>query len=215
LDEPDRASNGYKQYRTAHLVRLLQIRRLSGLGVPLSQIAVTVRSDADDSEAMLRALDAELSATVERLQQVRTELAKHRAGIVLLSGADPVAHNRADTDRALVTIYSRMFDDAAVDDIRAMAIIPDVTNGEFHQLPADAGEATIRAMAERMVPLVHGLRIRYPWISDPATRTRVAVAQPEQLMRQVFADLYNSAQLQVLAWVNGMVEHTAVTGDEP
>lgn len=32
LDEPERLPNGYKAYRTEHLVRLLQIRRLTGLG---------------------------------------------------------------------------------------------------------------------------------------------------------------------------------------
>ncbi|WAP52215.1 MerR family transcriptional regulator [Arthrobacter sp. ATA002] len=38
LEEPDRMSNGYKQYGARHLARLLQIRRLRDLGVPLAQI---------------------------------------------------------------------------------------------------------------------------------------------------------------------------------
>jgi DNA-binding transcriptional MerR regulator len=39
LEEPERAGNGYKQYGTAHLVRLLQIARLRELGMPLADIA--------------------------------------------------------------------------------------------------------------------------------------------------------------------------------
>ncbi|MFF3442344.1 MerR family transcriptional regulator [Streptosporangium sp. NPDC002721] len=38
LEEPDRRYNGYKQYETLDLVRLLRIRRLAELGVPLSRI---------------------------------------------------------------------------------------------------------------------------------------------------------------------------------
>jgi DNA-binding transcriptional MerR regulator len=38
LPEPERRSNGYKQYTVPHLVRLLRIRRLVDLGVPLSRI---------------------------------------------------------------------------------------------------------------------------------------------------------------------------------
>lgn len=39
LDEPERRSNGYKQYGVSHLVRLLRIKRLTALGFSLSQIA--------------------------------------------------------------------------------------------------------------------------------------------------------------------------------
>jgi DNA-binding transcriptional MerR regulator len=39
LPEPERHSNGYKQYGVAHLVRLLRIKRLVDLGFSLSRIA--------------------------------------------------------------------------------------------------------------------------------------------------------------------------------
>jgi len=38
LEEPERLGDGYKQYELRHLVRLLQITRLTELGFPLSQI---------------------------------------------------------------------------------------------------------------------------------------------------------------------------------
>ena len=77
LPEPERRPNGYKQYRVAHLVRILRITRLTGLGFSLSRIAAM--GGADDPEDALRALDAELAATIARLQRVRVELAAYQA----------------------------------------------------------------------------------------------------------------------------------------
>ena len=38
LTEPERMSNGYKQYGASHLLRLHQIRRMRELGIPLADI---------------------------------------------------------------------------------------------------------------------------------------------------------------------------------
>ena len=73
LAEPERRSNGYKQYGVAHLVRLLRIKRLTDLGFSLTQIARLGDAEEHPAEA-LRALDAELAATIERLQRARVEL---------------------------------------------------------------------------------------------------------------------------------------------
>ena len=78
LPEPERRPNGYKQYRVAHLVRILRITRLTGLGFSLSRIAAMGGAD-DHPEHDLRALDAELAATIARLQRVRVELAAYQA----------------------------------------------------------------------------------------------------------------------------------------
>lgn len=74
LDEPERSRNGYKHYGTSHLARLLQIRRLADLGLPLAQIASL--DDAGHCPAdLLRNLDRDLSEHIERLQRARSELA--------------------------------------------------------------------------------------------------------------------------------------------
>ncbi|WP_327248591.1 MerR family transcriptional regulator [Streptomyces sp. NBC_01320] len=39
LAEPERRSNGYKSYGVPHLVRVLRIKHLTGLGLSLTQIA--------------------------------------------------------------------------------------------------------------------------------------------------------------------------------
>ncbi|MCR2764245.1 MerR family transcriptional regulator [Microbacterium sp. zg.B48] len=74
LDVPDRMSNGYKQYQVGHLVRLLQIRRLRALGVPLEQIA-HVGGRGDASPEALAEIVADLSLSIERLQRARAEIA--------------------------------------------------------------------------------------------------------------------------------------------
>lgn len=95
LDVPERAANGYKQYKVSHLIRLLQIKRLSALGVPLSQVAAMGRADEEPDEA-IRVLDAELEATVDRLNRVRAELAvilRHRAPMHVPPGFAPISRN--------------------------------------------------------------------------------------------------------------------------
>lgn len=116
LPEPERRSNGYKQYTVPHLVRLLRIRRLVDLGVPLSRIDSmedAPRADsptqehatqeggppqedgpapAEDREgsvpATLRELDEELASRIAQLEDARTQI---RA---LLEGGAP-AHTPA------------------------------------------------------------------------------------------------------------------------
>lgn len=71
LEEPERRANGYKQYGVVHLVRLLRIKRLSGLGFSLVQIGAM--GDENPEEAV-RTLDADLAQLIEQLQQRRAGL---------------------------------------------------------------------------------------------------------------------------------------------
>lgn len=73
LDEPERADNGYKQYGVKDLLRLLRVRRLVGLGVPLSQIG-NDDLDGQSIRETLRQLDAEIVASIQRLQQARSDI---------------------------------------------------------------------------------------------------------------------------------------------
>lgn len=72
LEEPERTSNGYKHYEVRHLTRLILIRRLRDLGVPLDRIEQA--SCPDSSEAALGAIDAELAEDIERLKRLRSEI---------------------------------------------------------------------------------------------------------------------------------------------
>lgn len=112
LDQPPRASNGYKQYGVAHLVRVLQIKRLTTLGFSLAQVA-EMGEDITHPVQSLQALDAELAATIERLQRARMEV-----GLLLRHSARPdlpselaLAGNvgdLSDADRSFATYLTRV-----------------------------------------------------------------------------------------------------------
>ena len=112
LAEPERRSNGYKQYGVAHLVRVLRIKRLTDLGFSLSQIADM--GDADEHpEEELRKLDAELAETIERLQGIREELAVilHESTPTDLPAEFAPAAARpdlSDADRAFLVVATRV-----------------------------------------------------------------------------------------------------------
>lgn len=205
LDEPDRRSNGYKQYEVRHLVRLLQIRRLRDLGVPLDQIE-RVGSSGDSSEEALRAIDADLAATIARLQQARVEVQAILSGATVAGvppGFEHVAGRLSHSERSLMLIYSQLYDDAAMADLRDMlASERDAVDDEFDSLPADADEATRQRIAERMVPGLAKHLADYPWLTDPTEH----LAKSPQVTQNAFLEsvvaLYNPAQLDVMVRVS-------------
>jgi DNA-binding transcriptional MerR regulator len=202
LDEPERLSNGYKQYEVRHLVRLLQITRLTDLGVPLSQIQA-VGQAGDDPDAALRVLDAELEATVERLQRIRGELAlilQHRAPAELPAGFSEVGAHLSPADRSLVMIWSRVFDDSAMDDLHDILRDEQRTSDDdaFDALPADADRATRRRLGEALGPAMARLFEAYPWLTDPGEQARRSSTSVVGTVGAAVTELYNPAQLEVL-----------------
>ncbi|HEY3992501.1 MAG TPA: MerR family transcriptional regulator [Ktedonobacteraceae bacterium] len=78
LDEPERATSGYRLYTAHHLLRLQRIRRLRSLGLSLERIRAILSDAAEDSKSTLRAalhsLVEELSAQILELEERRTLL---------------------------------------------------------------------------------------------------------------------------------------------
>ena len=74
LEEPERRHNGYKQYGDRELARLLSIRRLVELGVPLARIG-EAGTDGTVPPEILRQVDAGLAADIARLVRARTDIA--------------------------------------------------------------------------------------------------------------------------------------------
>ena len=202
LDEPERAANGYKQYQVAHLVRLLQITRLADLGVPLARIATMGHAD-EDPAAALRVLDAELEATIQRLQRIRGEVAtilQLGASAELPAGFISAAGDLSAADRSIIMVYSRVLDDAAMDDVQQMVTDEQGSSmdAQLDALPADADRATRRRLAESLAPVISGLVDQYPWLSDPGSRAPRGSAFAEDTVTQALRELYNPAQLEVL-----------------
>jgi len=79
IPEPARDHSGYRRYGAAALVRLLRVRRLRELGLPLDRIAELLDGDEPALHEALDALDAELAAQAERITAQREHLARLRA----------------------------------------------------------------------------------------------------------------------------------------
>jgi DNA-binding transcriptional MerR regulator len=200
LDDPVRAANGYKQYGIPHLVRLLQIRRLIDLGLPLAQIATMGRADEDPDEA-IHVLDAELEVTIERLQRVRAELAiilRHRAAVDLPEGFGPVAGEVSEADRGMLLIYSRILNDEAMAELRAVMQVRDPVDDEFDALAPDADEDTIQRLAERLAPGIRRMQEQYPATRDIEAYTTGSAEAARSTVVEAVLELYNPAQLQAL-----------------
>jgi DNA-binding transcriptional MerR regulator len=210
LAEPERRANGYKQYGVAHLVRLLRIRRLTDLGFSLAQIADMGDAEHQPEEA-LRALDAELASTIERLRRARAEL-----GLILRQSLPaglppeiaPVARTEmSDADRSLFTVMTRVLGPAPrqawADMLRSRPADP--TGEEFDALTADADEETRQDIAERMVPFVRELFDEHPDLRAPATDAPHGEAFAMKTIGKALRELYNPAQLDVLVRVNALL----------
>jgi DNA-binding transcriptional MerR regulator len=203
LEEPERRSNGYKQYGVRHLVRVLRIKRLTDLGFSLAQIEAMGDTD-DHPEQALRTLDAELAATVERLQRVRVEL-----GLILQRSAPadlppefaPAGTGRmSESDRALVVVMTRVLGpqrlQAYADMLQETPSTP--LDGELDDLPADAGADTRQELADRMVPHIRQLYRAHPGLRAPDTDAPHGERFVARTLSSAVRDLYNPAQLDVM-----------------
>ncbi|WP_431928988.1 MerR family transcriptional regulator [Nonomuraea jabiensis] len=215
LDVPERAANGYKQYQVSHLIRLLQIKRLRDLGVPLSQVAA-LGNDEEPDEA-IRALDAELAATVERLNRVRAELAvilRHRAPMHVPPEFAPLSQDLSDTNQSLFMIFSTVFSEEGMEEFRQIVAVRDDLGDEFDVLPPDADDATVDRLAERILPLVRRMRDEHPWSNDPVADSPRGAELAESTMAQAVVELYNPAQLRVLQRLNVLLEQATDANDD-
>ncbi len=203
LPEPRRRSNGYKEYGVAHLVRLVRIKRLTDLGFSLSRIAAMTESDDHPVEA-LRALDAELAGTIDRLHRARLELAvllRQATPAELPPGlADPETLVRmSPADRSFVVVLNQLL---GAETMQAWAGvlrdgIGDPCAEDFDTLAPDADEASREAVARGLVPHVQRLHADHPQLRTVAG-SRYGPRYVQQALGTALRELYNPAQLDVL-----------------
>lgn len=204
LAEPERRSNGYKQYGVAHLVRLVRIKRLVDLGFSLQQIAALGETDEHPEEA-LRELDNELAASIERMQRARDELGE------LLKNSAPTdlppdfvepdtAAKMSDADRKLLVVLGRVLGprgmQAYAEMMRQTPDDPAAT--DLDNLPADADEATREDLAARLAPYIKAVRDAHPALDDSRADAPRGKRFADKAIDDAMLDLYNPAQLDVL-----------------
>ncbi|ATL69389.1 MerR family transcriptional regulator [Nocardia terpenica] len=204
LAEPERRSNGYKLYGVPHLVRLLRIKRLVDLGFSLARIA-EMGDMTDHPEQALRTLDAELAATVERLQRIRTELALSLSQATPTDLPPPLAAaavevDLSDADRALAVVLTRVLSpatlDAYADMLHSYFTHPAVT--EFGRLPADADERIRGECAQRLARLVRQLFGSHPDLRDLTAGAPRGARVATETIGLALNELYTPVQLDVL-----------------
>jgi len=202
LDEPARLTNGYKQYEVRHLVRLLQISRLTDLGVPLAQIE-SIGSSVDDPAGALHTIDAELAATIERLQRIRAGLAailENRTSASLPARFAAAGRDVSEADQSLLLIWSKVFDEGAMDDLKKMLIDSPKTPADVErdELTDDADPKTRRRLGEQYAPVLEAVTQQYEWLGAPGERAPRGAAFAQQTVTEAVAELYDGAQREVL-----------------
>ncbi|UJW28404.1 MerR family transcriptional regulator [Saccharothrix sp. AJ9571] len=216
LEEPERSANGYKQYRVRHLIRLLRIRRLVDLGVPLAGIAAMEESD-ENAEQTLRELDAELAASIERQQRMRKDLAAvlgHRAMADLPAGFEADVAGVSEANRALLLLCSRIFGPPIMAALQELHSVPPTSvDVDFDALTEEAGEAERQRLAERMVPEAHRHQRDFPSLTDLAAQSPHGAASAMSVVVQGLVELYNPAQVDVLKRVAAFLKEKGTPAD--
>ncbi|RAO29966.1 hypothetical protein PSN13_05165 [Micromonospora saelicesensis] len=210
LEEPGRAANGYKQYRIRHLIRLLRIRRLVDLGVPLADIAAMDNS-AEGAERTFRALDAELAASIERQQRIREELAgilRHPDRVDLPPDFGHLAGDLSEGERAFLLVCSRVFEPSVLDTLRKThTVAPTAAEKDLGALTEDASEGTRQRLAERLAPEIDRNRQKYPRLRELAEQG-AAGQEPRNwsVFLHAVVELYEPAQIDVLQRANVILD---------
>lgn len=213
LPEPERRSNGYKQYTSGHLVLALRIARLAGLGFSLEQVAQMLRSE-EHSEESLRGLRAELDTRIAALERIRGEvddllslgISPDVSPEALLAmevlGRDPAARNVA------IVLAHLMPREDTVAFVEVLREAPEEflrINEALLALPADAADDAIAALAEHAAAtLTAFLDVHGGAFPDPVG------GRPEltdaSVLTTVITEDMNSAQRRAMQL---MVEHLA------
>ncbi len=202
LDAPERRYNGYKQYRVQHLVRLLKVRRIVELGVPLAQ----VEAAGNDGHALLgtlRQLDASLAAEIKRMHRKRSDIAailRVHAPVDTPRGFESVVADLSDADLSLIHIYSRLYDEREVFSLKTLvAREPVQIRREFAALRSDADEAVRQYVADRMAAETANWRsVERDELTQDVPRWHPNEGATRRAIAEALNELYNPAQRDVL-----------------
>jgi DNA-binding transcriptional MerR regulator len=227
LPEPGRSRNGYREYTVHDLVRLLRIKRLAALGIPLERMPAMLKNETDSQAELLDQLDADIDAQLARLQTQKALIGlarRHQSAPDLppalarslarfaTSGASP-AMSRMDRDQVILLAHL-----AGDDGIDRLATVygrlaePDVLTGiadvgrQFEALADDASAGEIDVLVTefvaRFAPLMAELADEYdePLFDEAAAAVLFDAYQ---------ADVLNRAQRSALAQVTERLQQLA------
>ncbi|MGW3189588.1 helix-turn-helix domain-containing protein [Streptomyces ardesiacus] len=217
LDEPERASNGYKRYGVNHLVRLLRIRRLTDLGVALADVPA-VESGDERARQILRDLDAELAADIERRQRMRRDLTAimdNRAALDMPPDFKTLADDLPETQRSLLVAYSSILTPEAIAALKEQLSGPrGDLEAEFAALEEDAPEDVRQRLAEQMAPEAREQHRAHPALADLGRASHRERALADSVTVHALTEFYNRAHLDVLRRVHSILVENGTAGSE-
>ncbi|MEU5402415.1 MerR family transcriptional regulator [Streptomyces sp. NPDC005963] len=111
VPEPGRLSNGYRDYRLAHAIALVRVRRMTELGLGLAEVRDVLADDEGrELVEVLEELDADLARQQKVLEEQRARLRElvDRAAQGLLPAEGPVSPELGRILTALGTTESPM-----------------------------------------------------------------------------------------------------------
>jgi DNA-binding transcriptional MerR regulator len=165
LPEPERTTSGYRSYGLRDISRLIQIRRLTSLGLTLSQVAEALDDEGADTTRLLSDLDAALErqqADLERRRDLVRRL-KER-------GDDPtIAPELADAARRATTRSTAELDTAVLRVSEALE--PDRVEemaAAYAKLAADPEQARLSGELEALFSELTDAQADDPRVEDVA-----------------------------------------------
>jgi DNA-binding transcriptional MerR regulator len=166
LAEPARDESGYRRYGPEHLVRLVRIRRLRALDMPLERIAAHLAGTPGDLDGSLRSLADDLGRQIEALQALRARVLALAASNALAAPAErwrealgvPALPAEEQEAVALLDALHAQGVDGLLAQSSALLATPDLPGRlgplleRFRELPDD--EAAIETLADELAALL-------------------------------------------------------------
>lgn len=167
LPEPERSSNGYRSYDLTHVARLLRIRTLAELGIPLERMPALLDAAVDgSSEELLAEVAEQLEQRIARLQsqlrrvaELRTTRARPDLTPLLVEFLETVgAVEPSDFEQDASILLARLFEaHGSPDDLRDLATMLRGVHEDpryadfvirFERLAPDAPDDEVHEVAE-------------------------------------------------------------------
>ena len=215
LPEPERRTNGYRSYDVHDLIRVLRIKRLASLGVPLERMPQLLDDAASDGGGLLDELDAELAAQIQRLTEQRELIARLRihdappdvppelAPFIAIFAAAGISPDLAKIDRDQSVLLAHLVGEAGMPSleklyqrISAFTVVPAVSDivARFDRLGPESTEEEVSALVDSFVEVFGPMLDEFSDEGEPYDLTGSAT-----LFDEYTEDVLNEQQRRTLA----------------
>ncbi|MFG2063847.1 MerR family DNA-binding transcriptional regulator [Micromonospora sp. NPDC048871] len=205
LPEPERRTNGYKQYDAGHLILALRISRLARLGFPLERVGRMLDSE-EHGQQSLHGLRAELDTRIAELHRIRAEVEELiRLGVApdlspeALVTMEALGDDSASRNLAIVLTHliPREETTGLVTFLQGVPEELAGLNRAILDLPAEAAEEEILLLADRAATALKGFLDAHQEALPDLDDSRTGKANVE-VLHAVAVEQMNPAQRRVM-----------------